>query len=172
MMIHDPQNNPYSCKVCDKGFTTKYVYERHVMENHKDNDQTFPCTECDKRYTSERNLQRHIDTKHSGKPKHVCNICEEQFQRTDVLKKHQRFVHQIETRKVILPGINENVNHFECYVCEVSFKEKYKLNRHLETMHNDNSDRYNCPTCGKQFKRKITCRSIQKPILKSYVKTV
>ena len=94
------------------------------------------------------------DTKHSGKPKQVCNICEEQFERTDVLKKHQRFVYQIEPRKVILPGINENVNHFECYVCKVSFKEKYKLNRHLETMHNDNSDRYNCPTCGKQFKRK------------------
>ena len=154
MNTHDPENNPYTCKICDKGFTTKYVYERHVMENHKDNDQIFPCTECEKSYTLERNLLRHIDTKHTAKLKHICNICEEHFERKDVLRQHQKFVHQIETRKVILPGINEGGNQFECYICEKMFKEKYKLNRHLETVHNNNCDKYQCQTCGKQFKRK------------------
>ena len=137
--------------------------DKYVMEETA-KQELIQCSTEGEKVCIWAKLLRHIDTKHSGKPKHVCNICEEQFERTDVLKKHQRFVHQIEPRKVILPGINENVNHFECYVCEVSFKEKYKLNRHLETMYNDNSDylqkhskthiKIICEICLKHFESK------------------
>ena len=154
MNIHEPENNPYSCKVCDKGFTTKYGYERHIMQNHRDNSLVFTCTECENSYISEQNLMRHVETNHIGKAEHICNICEKPFSRKDVLKKHQKIVHQIDKRNVTLPGINDGENLFDCHICEKTFKEKSVLNRHLETVHNDNCARYHCNECDKQFKRK------------------
>ena len=154
MNIHEPENNPYSCKVCDKGFTTKYGYERHIMQNHRDNSLVFTCTECENSYISEQNLMRHVETNHIGKAEHICNICEKPFSRKDVLKKHQKIVHQIDKRNVTLPGIKDGENLFDCHICEKTFKEKSVLNRHLETVHNDNCARYHCNECDKQFKRK------------------
>ena len=51
--MHDRKQNPFSCKLCDKGFTTKFVYERHVTEHHKAREQSYDCSECEKRYTVE-----------------------------------------------------------------------------------------------------------------------
>ena len=154
MNIHDPENNPYSCKVCDKGFTTKYVYERHIMQNHQDSSLNFACNKCDKSYISEQNLMRHVETKHTGKIENICNLCDKQFTRKDVLQKHQKIVHQIEKRRVTIPGINDGDAFFDCHICEKIFKEKSVLNRHLETVHNDNCAKYQCTECEKHFKRK------------------
>merc|ERR1719318_1802523 len=97
---------------------------------------------------------RHVETTHTEKTEHICNICEKQFTRKDVLQKHQKIVHQIEKRRVTLPGINDGDRFFDCHICEKIFKEKFVLNRHLETVHNDNCAKYQCNECEKQFKRK------------------
>ena len=155
--IHDKQQNPYCCKICDKGFTTKYVYERHIMENHKAHKQTYDCAECDNKYTSERSLIRHIEAKHSEEIC-KCDVCDKCFARRDVLTKHRKFVHQIGIKKVILPGVNEKDNYLDCNICEKIFKGRFNLNRHLETVHNDNCDKYECQTCGEKFKTKFNLK--------------
>ena len=98
--MHDRKQNPFSCKLCDKGFTTKFVYERHVTEHHKAREQSYDCSECEKRYTVERNLIRHIETKHTDKSKYICDVCDKQFERSDKLKRHRKFVHEITDQKL------------------------------------------------------------------------
>ena len=77
MNIHD-QENPYFCKVCDKGFTNKYTYERHVLQNHEEDEGHYACKECNASFTLKRNLDRHIAEKHSNTPenRYQCGICE------------------------------------------------------------------------------------------------
>ena len=111
---HYPENNPYICKICDKGFTTSYVYRRHVTENHGDNDKMFACSKCENTYTAERNLMRHIESKHGDKSKHNCTLCEKQFERIDVLQKHLKYIHNIDHKKIVLPGFGNDDNYFEC----------------------------------------------------------
>lgn len=158
MKIHDKDQNPYSCKICDIGFTTKFVYERHIMEHHKGREQSFDCEECGKTYTAERNLKRHIETKHTNNSKYTCELCEKQFDWSHDLRRHRKFVHQIDEKRVNLPGININSNYIECYICKKIFNGRSNLNRHLETVHNDNCEKYECQTCGKMFKTKFNLK--------------
>merc|ERR1712202_15457 len=69
-----------------------------------------------------------------------------------------KLVHQIGERKVILPGLSDNDNYFECNICEKMFKGRFNLNRHLETVHNDHCEKYECQTCGKTFKTKTNLK--------------
>ena len=114
----------------------------------------FACSKCENTYTAERNLMRHIETKHGDKPNHICTLCEKQVERIDVLQKHLKYIHNIDHKKTVLPGFGNDDNYFECHVCKRTFKEKFNLNRHLETTHHDNCGEYECQTCGKLFKRK------------------
>ena len=66
----------------------------------------------------------------------------------------QKFIHNIDHKKIVLPGFGNDDNYFECHVCKKTFKEKFNLNRHLETTHHDDCGEYECQTCGKLFKRK------------------
>ena len=68
------QENPHFCKACDTGFTTKYTYERHVLQNHEDNTQAYACKECNESYTLEGNLKRHILEKHTQENHYQCEI--------------------------------------------------------------------------------------------------
>ena len=85
---------------------------------------------------------RHIESIHGDKSKHNCTLCEKQFERIDVLQKHLKYIHNIDHKKIVLPGFGNDDNYFECHVCKRTFKEKFNLNRHLETTHNDNCGKY------------------------------
>ena len=85
-------------------------------------------------------------------------MCEKQFDWSNDLRRHRKFVHQIDEKRVNLPGININSNYIECYICKKIFNGRSNLNRHLETVHNDNCEKYECQTCGKMFKTKFNLK--------------
>ena len=174
MNIHNPEN-PHFCRACDRGFTSKYHYERHILENHGMNQQKYWCEECDSTFTLERNLQRHMKDKHSDIDKidYKCDLCEKTFNRKDNLLKHQRIEHNIHERKAILPGVNEEENIHQCFLCQITFKQKFTLDRHIETVHFQNSkDDFKCKTCDKSFRRKDKLQQHEKTHFMCHVKII
>ena len=104
----------------------------------------------------EANLKRHINEKHRPNENHYqCGICKMSFNRKDNMLHHQRIQHNFDVKKVTLPGINDDQLTEICQFCEKSFKTKFTLKRHLETVHLQNSDViFECKICRKVFRRK------------------
>ena len=165
MNIHDSKENPYFCRTCEKGFTSKFSYNRHILENHEDKVEEYNCSKCEAKFTLERNLERHMQAQHTNEDEkeNVCNLCEKSYNRKDNLLKHQRIEHNKLHKKVILPGINDDVNPHQCYLCMKTFKQKYHLDRHQESVHYQNSNVvFKCNTCEKSFRRKDKLQNHEK----------
>ena len=162
LQIHNLEENPNYCKACEKGFVTKYNFERHIMENHQSKEEEFSCNVCAATFTAERNLERHIHEFHndSVNADFLCDLCEKSYKRKDNLLKHKRIEHNQDKRKVHMPGVSENINPHHCLVCDKTFKQKYTLDRHIETIHMQNSGAiFQCETCSKSFRRKDKLQS-------------
>lgn len=153
MNVHKP-DNLFTCKLCDKSFTTKFTQERHMNEIHVEKRITLDCDRCDAKFSSERNLRRHLKDAHSENiNQYECSACEAYFKRKDNLLQHMREVHDINERKAVLKGVNDEEIEYECPFCEKVFKRKSKLKRHKDTVHVPKYA-YICETCGKSFSRK------------------
>ena len=88
----------------------------------------------------------------------------------DNMLKDQRIQHNFDVKKVTLPGINDEYLKQNCQFCDKSFKTKCTLNRHLETVHLQNSDvTFECKTCRKLFRRKDKLQVHEKTHLKDKV---
>ena len=153
--IHN-ENNPFVCKSCEKCFTTKSHYERHVMENHEENQKVYACNECAATFTLERNLNRHrVDVHTTESNEYKCDLCDKSFKRRDSLLKHHRCKHNFNSRKAVLPGATVDENNFECHICKKIFAQKKSLDRHLKTVHSNTLiHEYKCNSCGNMFNRK------------------
>ena len=154
MHIHDDDKTFY-CSYCDKGFTRKFNYEKHILTNHSDKKEEFECSDCQKTFSSQSNLTRHTKTKHTPHQKeYVCNNCNKKFERQDTLLRHERTDHNLRRDEVVLPGINEKIEPFQCYICKEIFKDKNTVIRHIESIHAKKS--FQCNICGNVYKRKDT----------------
>ena len=127
------------------------------MENHETKAEDYSCSECATTFTLRRNLERHMcehqEEKESEEFK--CHLCTTSYNRRDNLLKHKRVEHNQDPRKTILPGVNDDLNTHQCFVCNKNFKQRFTLDRHLETIHFQNSDvLFQCTTCSKSFRRK------------------
>ena len=171
MNLHNTKN-PYFCKSCDRGFTTKFNYEKHVLENHDENQETYECDKCSETFTLERNLKRHKDDIHSEKnqEEYTCELCQKSFKQRYNLLKHKRIEHNLNERKAVLPGVNDDEIQLVCTLCNRTFKQQFTLDRHLETMHSNNN--HKCRTCRKCFNRKDNLQRHEKIHLKRPVKII
>ena len=153
MDIHNKQNQ-YSCTECDEKFTTKFTYERHLLENHTE-VKSFECNQCQSKFSLERNLQRHLKNSHDviENLECECSICGKTFKRNDNLLQHQRDVHNINKRKLIIKGVNDAKEDFCCSQCGKIFKLKNMLKRHVDTVHSQGINLYICEICRKGFNR-------------------
>ena len=98
---------------------------------------------------------RHTKTKHTPHQKeHVCDNCNKKFERQDTLLGHERTDHNLRRDEVVLPGINEKIEPFQCYICKEIFKDKNTVIRHIESIHAKKS--FQCNICGNVYKRKDT----------------
>ena len=86
------------------------------------NMETIVCLLCGKRFLSRGSLQRHASN-HSEVKKFTCDICEKEFARKDVFKKH-----------VTVHKDNSDVS-FNCNVCSKSFRWKHSFERHERNVH-------------------------------------
>lgn len=68
-------------RVKNSGFTFEY------MESFKNSEGKYQCSSCERSYLHFKHLKRHF-MKHTGNRPHVCNICQDTFCRSDILKRH------------------------------------------------------------------------------------
>lgn len=57
------------------------------IESFKNSAGKYQCNTCDKSYLHFKHLKRHY-MKHTGDRPHVCQICQDTFCRSDILKRH------------------------------------------------------------------------------------
>ena len=111
---HSTQNK-FNCLECDEKFTTSFTYERHLLEKHTER-KTFQCELCEQKFSLERNLHRHLKDSHEvGVNSFKCDLCEITFKRNDNLLKHERDVHNINKHLLVLKGVNDTNDIFECF---------------------------------------------------------
>ena len=84
-----------------------------------------------------------MDTFHSDWKLHKCPHCPISYKRKTPLKKHISEKH-------------ENVRPFACDLCELTFTEQFKLDRH-QSVHKGKL--HQCPYCEKAFSQKQTLTS-------------
>ncbi|XP_055644770.1 transcription factor grauzone-like [Toxorhynchites rutilus septentrionalis] len=139
LLIHkDFHLNPekYRCSVCGNVYQN---LQKHKQGAHASpGEASFCCEHCGKALTSEKSLKSHVDRKHAVKDT-ICDICNKPFSKS-MLESHKRVVH-------------ENASYM-CTHCPRMFRSKFSLNRHLEEHEDKVRERVKCVVCGLTFKHK------------------
>ena len=130
----------YECSICRKVFSTECNLNEHQMK-HGDY-KPFTCDRCGKSYPDERSLKTHVRV-HNNKH-HKCLVCQKSWPTASILRIHM-LMHTGEKPHV-------------CTACNMHFRMKHQLKRHMLTHNKDNGlpnvldqPRPICPTCGKSF---------------------
>ena len=115
------------------------------------------------KFSLERNLHRHLKDIHEVEVNSFkCDLCEITFKRNNNLLQHERDVHNINKHLLILKGVNDTNEIFECFQCGKGFKLKTQLKQHLDTVHSQEVDRYICEICKKGCYRKDNLKTHKK----------
>lgn len=166
-------NYGYSCKYCEKFFTTRRGVESH--EQHHKNQMSphvrrsneprrFPCKICkDKSFTSFKDLKMHVKN-HTPERIHICKFCFSTFNNTASLTKHliihtRENPHKCHCGKTFVSAntlkihkkIHTGVKPFVCnfFQCGRAFVTKSTLESHLRTHTGEKP--YQCSFCPSSF---------------------
>lgn len=176
------------CHICDRSYKNESMLKIHV-ERHK-GPRKYTCQHCNKEFIFLAHLKYHLRIIHKKKlpesmelrnspnkkevptTSHICHQCGKSFKTTQVLKAHERFVHQLVPKKQICEVCGKMfhlasklkrhmVQHtgekpFECEKCSMRFGHKQTLRNH-QICHSDLRP-FKCKFCGKAFKRERNMR--------------
>ncbi|CAH0546670.1 unnamed protein product [Brassicogethes aeneus] len=116
MKVHSDKL-PFICELCDKGFLRKDYLEAHI--NNHNGVKNYNCNVCSKKFVSQKNLDAHLKY-HDGTVKiYKCNICGKSM--SSGFEEHLR--------------THSNVREFECTSCDMKFKTKGSLSKHVKIKH-------------------------------------
>ena len=124
-----------TCDECNFSVTKIEQFKEHIELNHlvskrffhcyvnliKEVDHSFACSQCEANFNSITELKQHAQKEHL-KTKYSCDICDKDFTRKDLLKRH----------KVSHFGDNEP---YFCPNCDEKFTRKDARNRHIVLVH-------------------------------------
>ena len=108
----------YSCDKCEKMFSTKAHFLRHVKSVH--DNVRYNCDKCNKSFSRIDKLQRHIKSIHEN-IRYACDQCDKTFSLKDKLQLH-------------IQSIHEKVR-YNCEECGKYFSQKSYLQVHIKSMH-------------------------------------
>ncbi|KFM64877.1 Zinc finger protein 311, partial [Stegodyphus mimosarum] len=116
------EKKSFECHVCKKRFTRKENRKLHMKSHHQNSGtKSFPCTQCGKVFLKRSNVKEHMRT-HITSTTHPCEICEEFFPSTALLRHHLKNVH------------DRKFDH-SCIVCGDLFDSEEQLQDHLNEEH-------------------------------------
>lgn len=167
----------YCCRVCDKKFDIKSIYETHKLSH--ENIRPQKCDKCNRSFKSVGNLKRHQVT-HIEVRNFLCDNCAKSFKSKAALKIHKDSVHadmkiyvncnfckaivqekNLKTHIFNLHTSQGQVRSFICNFCDKKFKNEFLLKRHSEAVHS-NANRgviYECVDCSLTFNRQRDLRA-------------
>lgn len=99
--------------------------------------QTYDCAICSKIFTRKYELKAHL-SRHFGLNLFLCPVCGRQFSHSSNLIRHSR--------------IHSGVKPYKCKDCGKRFNQANSLHSHREYLHNINSVRHTCQSCGRMYK--------------------
>jgi uncharacterized Zn-finger protein len=88
-----------------RGSSTGHEILSYTTITKPTSGKAFRCDTCDATFDRKHNLTRHIRTIHTHYRPHVCRFCPAAFARTDALKRHMSYKHNMDTS---LPTIRNN----------------------------------------------------------------
>ena len=148
------EGDNFKCVHCHKGYATSYRLKKHMV---KHTGKKVKCNECGKFFIDNHDLKKHLRT-HTGERPFKCSECSWAFSQSSQLNRHLRCVHgkskktpsdlhkrfpcDICSREFF--DISNLERHFLihtgekpfcCEFCNVAFREKHHLTRHLKSRH-------------------------------------
>ena len=153
------KRRPFSCPICDRGFTTASIRNRHVRTaamHDKDwelrhevlkqdeykleiQDKKVPitsrkqlhhCKICRKTFRLQRLLALHTMTHHKV---HQCDICNKKFSTSELLKRHTAILHKDTRSPRVRAGRPPKES--QCDICTKKFESFQLLKTHINTVH-------------------------------------
>ena len=143
------------CNECMKVFSSISKLNRHLKEQHANEQSVFPCRSCEKVFRRKEHLKRHERGHHLG-DKVQCPLCSSRFVENCKLMKHLLEKHEVykcsrcsavlKTRDpqthVCEAGFAFPEASYKCKFCDRSYKRKGYLVKHIEQLHSKTSNNF------------------------------
>jgi uncharacterized C2H2 Zn-finger protein len=114
----------------------------------------FTCNECGETFMESSNLQRHFSAKHLNTLS-SCDGCMYTSNRKDNLTRHINLKHggegkrkaiddvekRVKTQDHLEPEVESEPEKLRCTLCNLSYKQKCHLTRHMKTKHGEGGKR-------------------------------
>ncbi|XP_055371125.1 zinc finger protein hangover [Condylostylus longicornis] len=166
------------CRLCQKRFSSKKVYRRHMLvDHHVQNVQFIHCAICRAEFAHEKGLKVHMIKIHGKILKDIgaenlqyeCDICSIVYKSEEELMSHKQSVHNLainlsgtEEAKLVdnnankhsgnVSQNNENIQFwFQCRYCASNFDSNKKLAIHINIHDEVDSSDYSCKDCGNVY---------------------
>ncbi|XP_013134064.1 PREDICTED: myoneurin-like [Papilio polytes] len=143
--IHEQKHSQkFSCPKCNKKYTTRDFYTKHVklcikglIDPHptRNNRKDYTCEKCAKAYGTPGGLRVHNRFVHGNAKPHICNECGKQFTAPSYLK-----IHMVK---------HTGEKNFICDLCGGRFVSKEALLYH--TRRHTGEKPYSCKICNERF---------------------
>ncbi|KAK7930651.1 hypothetical protein WMY93_007046 [Mugilogobius chulae] len=112
---HDIHPGPYTCQLCDKNFSFKRLYKKH-LKGH-DEPKPFKCAVCKHKFRTKYHLNEHVLI-HTGERPFSCSECDMKFRQRNSLIRHFLAKHSEDKP-------------YRCSVCQKGFVQKWHYVSHM-----------------------------------------
>ena len=128
----------HKCRICKMSQVFKKIEDRNKSIEFSHKDKRFTCNHCDFRTGHANSLRRHIRITHEGQ-KLECLLCGCQMGDISNIQRHIKRNHKSlknhGSLKKYIKYVQEQVEAFECSICEYTTTKKSSLKTHLKSSH-------------------------------------
>ena len=107
------EENIYKCEACGKTFNLKLSLKEHVKSEHGIKVQIHSCSICSMPFQSLKRMQHHMKTAHVDPKTYQCDECDFQTNLENLMVKHKKRVHSVQTVIVKTEADDNALNSYE-----------------------------------------------------------
>jgi len=149
MSTHDSDVPEFKCRYCTKVFQSSGALSLH-FKRHKQVDVEHQCRFCKKSYNTDKLLRDHIGIAHVIKEFDVDDDIEAEMSPPDYQQRNKRarspMSHTVPATSITVSQ-NMNRKYFLCRYCDLAFKNKELLSRHIKMCSKNGRSDVTCFVC-------------------------